>query len=423
MFDGFSYREGRLCGEETPLEDIAAQTGTPVYVYSREALHKAWQKPVQAFTGINPLICFAVKANSSRALMALLASWGAGADIVSGGEMQRAIWAGLDPGKIVYSGVGKTGAEIEAALKAGILLFNVESAAELGLVNETAGRLGVRAPVGLRVNPDVDAKTHPKITTGLAANKFGLAADEALAQYKLATRMPHLEVKGISCHIGSQITDTLPFADAAGRLLDLSKRLESLGITLEYLDMGGGLGITYQDEEPPAWREYAAAVAPLLRQSGLKLILEPGRSLVGNAGVLLTRVLFTKQGPRKKFAVVDAAMNDLLRPSMYDAYHRILPLRAPTTAAAETVDVVGPICESGDYLARERELPPLESGDYLAVMSAGAYGFSMSSNYNSRPQPPEVMIKGKEWELIRPRQTVEALCAGERLPGWMKNND
>jgi diaminopimelate decarboxylase len=419
MWGSFKYKAGILYGEEVPLEDIAAKIGTPVYVYSQECLSSNWQSLNSAFSGLEPIVCFAVKANSSRAVMALFASWGGGADIVSGGEMQRAMRAGIDPARIVYSGVGKTGEEIEAALKAGILLFNVESAAELALIAEIAARLRVKAPVGLRVNPDVDAKTHPKITTGLAGNKFGLPVEEALAQYQAAARLPQIEVKGISCHIGSQITETRPFTDAAERLLHLIERLADSGIKLTYLDLGGGLGITYNQEKPPSWHDYAQALISCLGRAGLKLILEPGRSLVGNAGVLLTKVLFTKQGPLKKFVVVDAAMNDLLRPSMYDAYHHILPLRDAAGFKPETVDVVGPVCESGDYLARGRELAPLSGNDYLALMSAGAYGFSMASNYNSRVRPAEVMINGRDWEIIQSRQPLEDLWAHERIPSWM----
>jgi diaminopimelate decarboxylase len=418
--NSFSYQGGQLYGEEVCLADIAAHTGTPVYVYSQKSLSTAWQQLVSAFGQLEPLVCFAVKANSSRAIMALIASWGGGADIVSGGELQRALGAGVEAGKIVYSGVGKSEEEIEAALKAGILLLNVESKAELALVAQVAGRLGLKAPVGFRVNPDVDAKTHPKITTGLAGNKFGLTVEDALAQYQVAAASPHVQVKGISCHIGSQITEVRPFADAAERLLNLIERLRACAIELEYLDLGGGLGITYDQEKPPGWQEYAQALLPLARQANLRLILEPGRSLVGNAGVLLSKVLFSKQGPLKKFIVVDAAMNDLLRPSLYEAYHRILPLREDSGAPAELVDVVGPICESGDYLARARQLPVLESGDYLAIMSAGAYGFSMSSNYNSRVRPAEVMIKGARWELIHPRQELAELWARERVPSWME---
>jgi diaminopimelate decarboxylase len=419
MLTNFKYQDGRLWGEEVPLADIAAQVGTPVYVYSQKCLADSWEQLVSAFSALEPVICFAVKANSSRAIMALFASWDGGADIVSGGELQRALWAGVDPAKIVYSGVGKTRAEIAAALKAGILLLNVESEPELALINETAAGLGVKAPVGLRVNPDVDARTHPKITTGLAGNKFGLAVEEALAQYQAAAALPHLRIRGISCHIGSQITEVRPFADAAQRLLSLIERLRALGITLDYLDLGGGLGITYNRETPPGWQEYAKALIPLARRSGLRLILEPGRALVGNAGVLLTQVLFSKQNLSKKFVVVDAAMNDLLRPSLYEAYHRILPLKEAAGAEPEPVDVVGPICESGDYLARGRELAPVGANDYLAVMSAGAYGFTMSSNYNSRVRPAEVMIKGRNWEVINPRQALAELCANERLPSWM----
>ena len=419
MTDIFSYHDGDLCVEDVPLSVIAERVGTPVYVYSHSALYNAWHNLAQAFSAIDPVFTFAVKANTSKAIMAAIASWGGGADTVSGGEIKRALNAGIAADKVVFSGVGKSEAEIEAALKAGIMMFNMESAAELELINSIAGRLKVKAPVGFRVNPDVDARTHPKITTGLAGNKFGLSVEKAFEQYKAAAALPNIEIKGISCHIGSQITEISPFVDAAGRILNLTERLRAQGIALHYFDMGGGLGITYHHENPPTWRDYAAAVAPIVEQAGMRLVLEPGRSIVGNAGVLLTRVMFSKHSPVKKFVVVDAAMNDLMRPSLYDAYHAIKPLRLNLYAQNEVVDIVGPICETGDFMAKERELRPMQNGEYLAIMSAGAYGFSMASNYNSRVHAAEVMVKGKEWEVINPRQSLDDLYRNETTPAWI----
>jgi diaminopimelate decarboxylase len=420
MTTAFSYHGGRLFGEMTPLEEIANKVSTPVFVYSYQAMAEAWQALRSAFADADPIVCLAVKANSSRAVMAAFASMGSGADIVSGGELQRALAAGVSAGKIVYSGVGKTEAEIKAALEAGILMFNVESAYELQLINRVAGALNKKAPIGFRVNPDVDANTHPKITTGLMNNKFGLAVDDALAQYQAAMSMDNIELKGISCHIGSQLTDIAPFADATARLVNMVQRLREIGVSLQYFDIGGGLGITYDRENPPSFSEYAKTVIPLARGLNMRLILEPGRSMVGNAGVLLTKVLFTKTNPIKTFAVVDAAMNDLIRPSFYDAYHDIKPLKLSAGKAVQIADVVGPICETGDFLARGRSLPQLFPGDYLAVMSAGAYGFTMSSNYNSRPLAAEVMIKGNQWEVVNRRQNLTELCARESIPSFLE---
>lgn len=419
----YSYVNGEMHMEQVRLEDIAREVGTPVFVYSHQALLNAWQAAHSAFAEVDPVICFAVKSNTSRAVMATLASLGAGADIVSGGEMRRALMAGVAASKIVYSGVGKTEAEIEAALKAGIMMINVESPAELDMINETAGRLSLKAPVAFRVNPDVDAKTHPKMTTGLATNKFGLTVEHAFNEYKRAASMEHIEITGISCHIGSQLLELAPFVDAAKRIAALVERLQLSGIRLEYVDLGGGLGITYKDEQPPSWRDYANAIMPIIKPLGMRLVLEPGRSIVGNAGVLLTKVLITKQSPMKKFVVTDAAMNDLVRPSMYDSYHDIKPLSMTLEVAPEAVDVVGPICETGDVMARNRELLPVESGSFLAIMSAGAYGFSMSSNYNSRPRAAEVMVKGGQWQVVNPRQHLEDLCGDELLPLWLKEGE
>lgn len=415
----FAYKEGELCAEEVGLRQIARQVGTPTYVYSQATLTRHFQAFSQAFAGLDALVCYAVKANTSRAIMALFASLGGGADIVSGGELWRAIAAGVDPGRIVYSGVGKTEAEMEAALNAGILMFNLESIEEMQVLDRVAGNLGKKAPVSFRVNPDVDAQTHPKITTGLAKNKFGLDVELAFAQYQVLAGMPNLEIKGVSCHIGSQLTDVRPFADALERVSVLVERLRAAGIKLEVLDLGGGLGITYAQENPPGPDQYAAALAERVRRLDMRLVLEPGRVLVGNAGLLLCQVHYTKQTPVKRFVIVDGAMNDLIRPSFYDSYHAIWPVRQQPGVEPVVADVVGPICETGDYLARDRELPPFRRGDLLAVMSAGAYGFAMSSNYNSRPRAAEVLVQGERYSVIRARETLEDLVRGERLPEWM----
>jgi diaminopimelate decarboxylase len=415
----FAYQQGRLHAEGASLAAIADQVGTPVYVYSQATLTRHFQAFSQAFAGLDALVCYAVKANTSRAVMSLFASMGGGADIVSGGELYRALAAGVEPQRIVYSGVGKSEAEMAAALKAGILLFNLESPQELVVLDQVAGSLGLKAPVSIRVNPDVDAQTHPKITTGLAKNKFGLDMELAYQQYLTARGLANIEIKGVSCHIGSQLTDVRPFADALERLVALIERLAQAGVRPQILDLGGGLGITYNQEQPPQPSDYAAALKDTVSRLGMRLVLEPGRVLVGNAGILLTRVLFTKRTPVKRFLVVDAAMNDLIRPSFYDSYHGIWPEEQRLGAEHVVADVVGPICETGDFLARDRELPPFERGDLMAVMSAGAYGFAMSSNYNSRPRAAEVLVNGERWAVVRQRETHEDLCRGESLPPWM----
>lgn len=416
----FSYIDDQLCAEKVPVSKLAEAVGTPAYVYSQATLTRHFDIFRQAFNGLDALVCYAVKANTNRAIMSLFASLGGGADIVSGGELYRALAAGVQPGRIVYSGVGKSQAEMEAALKAGILMFNLESVQELKVLNEVAGRLGVKAPISMRVNPDVDARTHPKITTGLSKNKFGMPMDQAYDQYLAARELPHVRITGISCHIGSQLTDVRPFADSLERLAALVARLRKAGVELELLDLGGGLGITYNEETPPPPSEYAAALRGTVQSLGLRLVLEPGRVLVGNAGILLARVLYTKETPMKRFIVVDAAMNDLIRPSFYDSYHAILPGRSFNGGDRVVADVVGPICETGDFLARDRELPVFQRGDLMAVMSAGAYGFAMSSNYNSRPRAAEVLVNGHEFAVVRARETLEDLCRGESLAPWMK---
>ena len=414
----FTYKNGELFAEDVSLGQIAKEVGTPTYVYSRATLERHFMAFQKGFEGLDHLICFAVKSNTTKAVINLFASLGGGADIVSGGEMARAIAAGVEPEKIVYSGVGKTEAEMEAALEAGILMFNAESSQELDILEQVAGRMGKKAPVSIRVNPDVDAKTHPKITTGMANNKFGLPMEEAFKAYKKASASEHLEVRGVSCHIGSQLTDVTPFADSLARLSGLVERLRAEGMKVSILDLGGGLGITYNQENPPEPGEYAAALKETVSRLGVKLVLEPGRVLVGNAGVLLAKVLFTKATDVKNFVVVDAAMNDLIRPAMYDSYHGILPVKESAGGTIKA-DVVGPICETGDFIARDRDMPAFKRGELMAVMSAGAYGFAMSSTYNSRPRAAEVMVSKDRWSVVRRRETVDELSRGEALPDWV----
>lgn len=409
----FTLKDGVLHAENVALDTVAERFGTPCYVYSRAGLAAAFAEFTQELAGVDALVCYAVKANSSLAVLNVFARLGAGFDIVSGGELQRVIAAGGDPGKVVFSGVGKTAAEMEQALAAGILCFNVESAAELERLDEVAGRLGKVAPVSLRVNPDVDAKTHPYISTGLKENKFGVAFDEARTLYRRAAQLPNLAVKGIDCHIGSQLLDPSPFAEALDRILTLIDALAADGITLSHIDLGGGVGIRYKDEQAPTIADYLRPLLAKLAGRGLKILLEPGRRLVGNAGLLLSRVEYLKPGEAKNFAIIDAAMNDLARPALYEAWHDIVAVR-PRDEAAQTWDVVGPICETGDFLGRARELA-LAPGDLLALLSAGAYGMSMSSNYNSRPRAAEVMVDGGEAHLVRRRETVAELYAGESV--------
>jgi len=412
LVNPFVYQNGELRIEDVALADIAARFGTPCYVYSRKALTDCFQQFEAGFAGVDHLICYAVKANPSLAILGLLAKAGAGFDIVSGGELARVIAAGGDPRKVVFSGVGKTEAEMRAALQAGILCFNVESAAELERLNAVAGSLGKKAPVSLRVNPNVDAKTHPYISTGLRDNKFGVAYEEALALYREASTMPHVEVHGVDCHIGSQLTELSPFLDAFDRILALVDAMAGEGIKISHIDIGGGIGIRYSDETPPDFGAYAVAILNKLGGRKLKLVMEPGRAIVGNAGALLTRVEYLKHGETKNFAIVDAAMNDLMRPALYDAYHEILPVRS-SDAEAQVYEVVGPVCESGDFLGRDRKLA-IRQGDLLAVLSAGAYGMSMSSNYNTRPRAAEIMVDGTQCHLIRARESVEQLFALEK---------
>ena len=412
MTNYFSYQNNQLCAEQVPLADIAQHFGTPCYVYSHAALVDGYRQFEAAFAGREHLICYAVKANPNLAILHLLARLGAGFDIVSGGELQRVLAAGGAASKVVFSGVGKTVAEMQLALEAGILCFNVESEAELLRLNEVASDMGKIAPVSLRVNPDVDAKTHPYISTGLKQNKFGVAYTEALALYRRAAALPNLRVTGMDCHIGSQLTETSPFIAAAEKILALVDQLAAEGIVLTHLDMGGGLGIRYADETPPSIAEYAAALLGALQGRSEKIIVEPGRVLVGNAGVLLTGVEYLKLGEEKNFAIVDAAMNDLMRPALYDAWHDIQAVQLKALPA-KGYEVVGPVCETGDFLGHARELA-IDQGDLLAVMSAGAYGMSMSSNYNTRPRAAEVMVSEKVVQLVRERETVQQLFAGEK---------
>ncbi len=415
----FHYRNGQLYAEAVPLSRIAAEFGTPCYVYSRAELTRAWRDFDAAFAGRDHLLCYAVKANPNLGVLNVFARLGSGFDIVSGGELARVIAAGGDPRKVVFSGVGKTAAEMRQALQAGILCFNVESAPELELLSRVAGEMGMTAPVSLRVNPDVDAKTHPYIATGLKENKFGVAYTDAPAVYRRARELPHLRIEGIDCHIGSQLTEVAPFIAALERVLALVDVLARDGIAIHHIDLGGGLGIRYQDETPPPVAEYAQALLAALGQRAQKLLFEPGRLLTGNAGVLLSTVLYLKPGQApgqsKNSAIVDAAMNDLMRPALYEAWHDVLPLRE-TAAGGQSYDIVGPVCESGDFLARDRQLS-VNPGDLIAIASAGAYGMSMSSNYNTRPRAAEIMVDGDRVHRIRDRETVAMLMANEhRLP-------
>ncbi len=409
----FAYRDGTLCAEGVPLPQIAAAHGTPCYVYSRAALLARLEEFRQALTGRDALVCYAVKANSNLAVLNLFARAGAGFDIVSGGELARVVAAGGDPAKVVFSGVGKTAEEMRQALAMGIFCFNVESAAELERLNDIAGQVGKRASIALRVNPDVDPKTHPYISTGLRGNKFGVAYGEALALYRRARALPHVDIAGIACHIGSQLLDPAPAAEAADKILALADRLAAEGIALRHLDLGGGIGIRYRDETPPSVAGYLAPILAKLAGRKEKILFEPGRALVGNAGILLTRIEHLKHGEEKNFAIVDAAMNDLMRPALYDAWHDILPVGQGASDTTE-YEIVGPVCESGDFLGHARALAVAE-GDLLSIMSAGAYGMAMSSNYNTRPRAAEVIVDGDQAFVVRERETIEQLFAGERV--------
>lgn len=410
--DAFEYRGGRLFAEDVDLARLAADQGTPCYVYSRAIIAHNYRAYDRVLDGQPHLVCYAVKANASLGVLSVLARLGAGFDVVSGGELARVLRAGGDPRKVVFSGVGKREDEMAAALKANIRCFNVESESELRRLSAVAQRLGKTAAVSLRVNPDVDAQTHPYIATGLRDNKFGIDIARAEAVYQEAAGLPGIKITGVDCHIGSQLTQLAPYLDALDRLLTLTDRLAAGGISLSHLDLGGGLGIRYRDEKPPQPADYAKALLPRIRGRKLELLIEPGRSITGNAGILLTRVEYLKHAEHKNFAVVDAAMNDLLRPALYNAWQEIIPVRSRQDEPARVYDVVGPVCETGDWLGRERELA-IREGDLLAVRNAGAYGFVMSSNYNSRPRAAEVMVDGDRAQVIRTRESPDDLWRGE----------
>ncbi len=416
----FEYREGELYCEQVPVSRIAKEVGTPCYIYSHATLIRHFRAYDSAFKNIPHVIAFAMKANSNLAILRLMAKEGSGVDIVSGGELFRALKAGVPPSKIVFAGVGKNAEEIRDALNADILMFNVESSAEIRAINDVAAAAGKKARVALRINPDIDPKTHPYISTGLKKSKFGIAADRALEEFTLASSLGHIEVVGVHAHIGSQLTEVTPFVESLKKVLKLVEALKAQGINIRYLNIGGGLGITYSDEKPPLPQDLADAVSPLVQGLNLTLVMEPGRVIVGNAGILVTKALYEKVGEAKRFIIVDAAMNDLIRPSLYSAYHEIRPVSESLLQRPKhVVDVVGPVCESGDFLAKDRTLPEVKPGDLLAVMSAGAYGFVMASNYNSRPRVPEVLVKEGEVHVIRARETYEDLVKGETVPAFL----
>jgi diaminopimelate decarboxylase len=409
----FPYRDGSLYAENVPASDIAKAHGTPCYVYSRAALEDAFGQYQQALAGCEHLICYAVKANSNLAVLNVLARLGAGFDIVSAGELERVVAAGGDPGSIVFSGVGKRPEEMARALELGIHCFNLESAAELDVLNRVAGELGRVAPVSVRVNPDVDAQTHPYISTGLRENKFGVTAEEALDVYRRAAQLDHVQIVGLDCHIGSQLTQISPFIDALRRMLTLVDTLADMGINIRHLDLGGGLGVRYRDENPPSIADYIGAIRQELAGRNMQLLFEPGRSIAANAGLLLTTVEYLKPTPEHNFALVDAAMNDMIRPALYQAWLDIKPAQVSENGHSACWDVVGPVCETGDFLGKDRELS-LSQGDLLAVFGAGAYGFTMSSNYNSRGRAPEIMVDGDTVHLVRERETITDIMRTER---------
>ncbi|MEJ2626812.1 MAG: diaminopimelate decarboxylase [Pseudolabrys sp.] len=418
----FAYRDGVLCAEAVPLDQIAAQVGTPFYCYSTATLTRHYQVFAGAFAGIDALICYAMKANSNQAVIKTLGLLGAGADVVSGGELKRARAAGIPPDRIVFSGIGKTAAELSLALDEGILCINVESEPELDLLSAIAAGKGRTAPVSIRVNPDVDAKTHHKIATGKAENKFGIPISRAREAYAHAAKLKGIKVAGVDMHIGSQITDLEPFRNAFTLLAEFVRDLRADGHTISHVDLGGGLGIPYHDsnEPPPLPDAYAEIVKTTMRDIGCRLIFEPGRLMVGNAGILVSQVIYVKHGDAKNFVIVDAAMNDLIRPTLYDAYHDLKPVKEPSSAAGRfRADVVGPVCESGDYLAHDREMPEPKTGDLMAVMTAGAYGAVQAGTYNTRALVPEVLVNGAEWAVVRPRVEAEQLIALDRLPDWL----
>jgi len=415
--DYFQYKNGQLNVEDVAVSDIVKAHDTPCYIYSRATFERHWKAFDDALAGHDHLVCYAVKANSNLAVLNILARLGSGFDIVSVGELERVIAAGGDPAKVVFSGVGKRADEMRRALELGIYCFNVESEAELLVLNDVAGQMGVQAPVSLRVNPDVDAKTHPYISTGLKENKFGIAIEDAEAVYVIAASLPNINVQGVDCHIGSQLTELSPFIDALQRVLLLIERLQSQGINLSHIDLGGGLGIQYDDEQPPLPADYAKEVAKVLGDRQFKLLIEPGRAIAGNAGILVTKVEYIKESKTadgKSFAIVDAAMNDLMRPALYSAWQNIIPLQEnPDSDVVErNYDIVGPVCETGDFLGKDRKLR-IRAGDYLAVRSSGAYGFTMSSNYNTRERAAEIVVDGNQVHVARQREKLADLFASE----------
>ena len=418
----FLYQDGEFYCEAVPLRRIAEAVGTPCYVYSHARLVRSFKAFDSAFNDVPHIVAYAIKASSNLAILRLLAKEGGGGDIVSAGELYRALQAGIEPQRIVFAGVGKRDDEIRYALQSNILMFNVESSAELRAIDRVAAALKTKARVALRINPDIDPKTHPYISTGLKKSKFGISAERALEEFKLATTLPHIEIVGVHKHIGSQLTQVSPYVEALKKILGLVEQLKGIGVQIRYLNVGGGLGITYQDETPPQPHDLAQAISPLLKDLKCVLIFEPGRSIVGNAGVLVTKVLYHKANPDKTFLIVDAAMNDLIRPSLYGAYHEIMPVRETRDKFKKQVlaDVVGPVCESGDFLAKDRMMALADPGELLVVMSAGAYGFSMSSNYNSRPRVPEVLVRDGEFHIIRAREELSDLVRGEHIPAFLE---
>ena len=417
----FHYREGRLHADELDLEHLAGQVDTPFHCYSLSAIERTYQSLVEAFDGLDMTVCYALKANSNLAIVRALAKQGAGADVVSEGELRQALAAGVPPEKIVFAGVGKTARELAFALESGIGQINAESFPELKLLDEVARARGLQAPVALRINPDVDARTHAKISTGKAENKFGIDIGSAGDAASLAQELPGIALKGLAVHIGSQLTELAPFRDAFARMAGLFRELRASGIPLTELDLGGGLGIPYQDETPPELAAYAAMVHETCGDLGANLQIEPGRAMVGAAGVLVSRVIYLKEGAERRFLIIDAAMNDLIRPSLYEAWHEVLPLHEPAAGAGLAPhDIVGPICETGDTLARQRPLPPLTSGDLIAICSTGAYVSVMASSYNSRLLVPEVVVRGSDWAVTRQRQTFEELIGRDSLPDWLE---
>ena len=414
----FQYQGNELYAEEVPLKEIVAKVGSPVYVYSYATLTRHFKAFDDAFTGVPHTICYSVKANSNLAVLKTFVKLGGGVDIVSGGELYRALQAGADPKKVVYSGVGKKDDEIEYALNTGILMFNVESEQELTRISEIASRTGKKAGIAIRVNPDVDPGTHPYITTGLKNAKFGITIDKAIAEYKRAKDLPGIEILGIDCHIGSQLTKVAPFVDSIKKLKNVIAALREMGINPQYFDIGGGLGIQYNEEEPPLPADYGKEIVAETKDLGMHLVFEPGRNIVGNAGILVAKCLFTKERDEKNFIMIDAGMNDLARPALYGSFHGVQPVVKDQDGMI-VADIVGPICESGDFLVKDREVPMFRQGDLMAFMSAGAYGFAMSSTYNSRPRVAEVMVQGNQFEVVREREKVEDLIRGERVPSFL----